>query len=600
MNYRTQTFHDLKNELNQMALAGNLPDVESATTFLKEKGVDPKEFKKSWDEYSRVIQDRGEVSKPGILPGRLMGRVVGETGELAVDIGQMLLPEAAENVVARAAEAIGEKVPDQIRDSASVLFDPYHGDGMIEPFAADVLPYLIPGMYGVKGAKLAYGVVGGLGRGATVARRARGLSRKAALASQKRSKRKEFITQTTGWGGAITLVDGPEEDMVTSLIEEFPEATELINFLAVNPDDPEALQQLQSLINNLMVEGALVGTTMKGAMKYRKWAKARRVAKAARNMSKSTIVEESIPVSALGKWAKKMKGKVGRWGTSRFGVDASLVGIGLKRIYAGNRSVSEANGYAEDLMRTVRNDSNRAGITVTDDLDELINSGLEGDQEAIQQLQDMGFEDSIININKLRDVIDDLSVDVGNDLVTGSLSAQILRQAGEKGGQAGVTGRGLYLNHAYRVFDDPSFEAWNKIDPTTKARALSYIKQQGVDDADLEWVLKDLLYKVSEGDADKGMKFLSDMSQKSNKPFLKRDPIDESIKSLMGEIRNPYKNFARTYEKLSVAKAEADYLKAVEQHLLKNNLAKVAKEIPAVEGVPGGPRLRPPDEAIER
>jgi hypothetical protein len=463
MNYRTQTFHDLKNELNQMALEGNLKTPTSAIRFLKEKGVDPQEFKNAWNEYSRVMQDRGEVFKPGHLPGRLVGRVVGETGELAVNIGQMLLPEAAENVVARAAEAIGEKIPERIRDNASVIFDPYHGDGMIEPFAAEVLPYLIPGTYGVKGAKLAYGVIGGMGRGAVRTTRAKGLSRKAALASQRRSKRKEFITQTAGWGGAITLVDGPEEDMVTSLIEEFPEATELINFLAVNPDDPEALQQLQALINNLMVEGAIVGTTMKGAMKYRKWAKARRIAAAARTMNNSTIVEESVPMSALGRWAKKMTGKASKWGTSRFGVDSTLVGIGLKRIYAGNRSVSEANGYAEDLMRTVRNDANRAGVTVTDDLDELINSALEGDQEAIQRLQDMGFEDSLTNINKLRDVIDDLSVDVGNDLVTGRLSAQILRHAGEKGGQAGVTGRGLYLNHAYRVFDDPSFEAWNKV-----------------------------------------------------------------------------------------------------------------------------------------
>jgi hypothetical protein len=599
MDYRTQTFHNLRNELNQQALAGKLTK-QDAINFLKEKDVDPSEFKKAWVDYKTEIQEKGEIEKPGVALGRLAGRSVGELGKGIVDLGALVVPEQAEKTIERIADAVGEKLPGWFKDDMSQLFDPYHGEGLIEPMAAVIAPYILPGTWGVKGAKAAYGVIGGLGKAAPILHKTKGLSRAAAKKSMRRTRRKEFITQTAGWGGAVTLIDGPEEDIITSLIEEHPESTKLLKFLAVNPDNPEALQYLQSLINNLSIEAPLVAGTQKLYKPYRRWAKARNVAKSARMMDKSTTNSTLTPLSKLNKWAKRNM-------TSRFGVDGTLLGMGLRRIYAGNRSVSEANGYAEDLRKIVQEDSKRTGIS-TEEADGLVNKGLEGDQEAMQLLEEKGFEKTIPNIIKLRDLMDDLSVRIGNDLVTGDLSIKILTRAGEKGGQfinvngvrQPVTGPGVYMNHAYRMFDDPSFEAWQKIDPTVKAKALSYIKRFGINDADAEWVLQDLLYNTSQGDFKKGIQFLSDVAQTSNKPFLERAPLDASIKALMGQIRDPYKNFARTYEKLSIAKAEADFLKGVEQHLLKNNLAMVGKKIRHVPGVPGGERFRAPEEAIER
>ena len=603
MDYKTQTFHDLRHELNERASAGKLTK-QDALNFFKEKDVDPTEFKQEWLKYKTELQEKGEIELPGVAIGRLVGRSIGDLGEAAIDLGSLIVPEEAEKAVERVADAVGEKLPGWFKDDMSKLFDPYHGEGLIEPMAATIAPYLLPGTWGVKGAKAAYGVIGGLGKVAPTLQKTKGLSRAAAKASMKKSKRKEFITQTAGWGGAITLIDGPEEDIITSIIEQHPEGTKLLKFLAVNPNNPEALQYLQSLINNLTIEAPLVGATQKLYKPYRRWAKARDVAKSARMMDKSTTNSTLTPLSKLNRWAKR---NLKRNFTSRFGVDSTLLGMGLRRITAGNKSVSEANGYAEDLRKIVKEDSKRTGVS-TEEADDLVNRGLEGDQEAMKLLEEKGFENTIPNITKLRDIVDDMSVAIGNDLVTGDLSVKILTRAGEKGGQfitvngvrQPVEGPGVYINHAYRMFDDPSFEAWQEIDPSIKAKALSYVKRFGINDADAEWVLQELLYNTSKEDFKKGIRFLSDASQTSNKPFLRRNPLEDSIKALMGEIKDPYKNFARTYEKLSIAKAEADFLHGVQQHLTKNNLAMAGKRIGHMSGVPGGPKFAAPEGAIER
>ena len=57
---------------------------------------------------------------------------------------------------------------------------------------------------------------------------------------------------------------------------------------------------------------------------------------------------------------------------------------------------------------------------------------------------------------------------------------------------------------------------------------------------------------------------LSDFSSlRGNSPVGKRTNIAKPFRQLMGEVKSPYENYARTFEKINILKAEQDYLREV-------------------------------------
>ena len=59
-------------------------------------------------------------------------------------------------------------------------------------------------------------------------------------------------------GGAMTVVYGPEEDLLTNIIEDYgekyPEIIGVIDGLAIDPDDSALKQQLNAFLNNVVLE----------------------------------------------------------------------------------------------------------------------------------------------------------------------------------------------------------------------------------------------------------------------------------------------------------------------------------------------------------
>jgi len=402
---------------------------------------------------------------------------------------------------------------------------------------------------------------------------------KGTWAKRQRFKRrgKGLVREGLGMGGAMTVIYSPEEDLVTKMIEQFPEAGKMFEGLAINPDDPELTQQLESFRNNMIMEGpfALAGI---GAI-----AGVPALIQAARRMKLGKTIVRQTGLSSLAKWAREGM-------TSKYGVDDVMVALGLRRLYAPNRSVSEADGISQDLVRTLKAESKIAGVKPSE-MEETINQALGGNQGAIAVLQTTSdssgnrlFRKTSDLVGRMRIMLDDLSRSItdanGNPLVTGELKATI------------DANRGIYLNRAYRLFDDPSFKGWAELPLDVKDNAMSYLRKQGINDDDAEWILKELLEQGSKDDFKQGIKFLSDTFSNQNKPFLARGKIPWELKDLMGEIKDPYKNFARTYEKLSVAKAEADFMHDVSAHLTDHKLAM--KGIPVGTPVPTIPGFRLP------
>jgi hypothetical protein len=525
--------------------------------------------------------------EPGILPTRLAGRAIGDIGRGIIRIADAALPEVITNDIERIAKFTGGYVPEEVKTFAGQVFNPYQGSGPVEPIVGDMISLVLGrGLIGKAGKFAKTGMPYKTGRQAvrlrTTTPKIKGLitPRKA-----RRKRLKGVRREALGWGGSATIVFGPEEDMLTELMEEFPETFEIFNGLAINPDDPKLLQEANALLNNLIIEGSIGGTYLFTRPHVR------RLAQKARLMSKSKVNVQQTKLSKIHQWARRNM-------TSRFGIDDTMLAAGLRRIYAGNKAVSEADGISQDLVRTVKKEARAAGVSAKS-VEDLMNSALGGTgatkqeieavmQRSINTLNEKGFTETTALLGRMRNIIDELSAELTKrgGLVRSDLKATMDAQ------------QGIYLNRAYRLFDDPSFKGWDSLSDEVKEGAITYLKRMGVEEDEIEFTLKQILSKESEGGFIKGMKFLGDVSQKSNKAFLARDDIPPAIRSLMGEIKDPYKNFARTYEKLSIARAESDFLKGVRNHLISNNLAVEGR--PVLHRISQGPEWRLPEGELDR
>ena len=551
------------------------------------KGLDPSPIRGVETRYPEKDEGVRTASgkEPGMLLTRFAGRTAGDVARGLTRIGAAALPEAITNDIERIAEFTGGYVPEEIKTLGGQIFNPYQGSGPIEPIVGDMISLVLG--RGLIGKAQKFAKTGMPYRTGRQTARLRTTTPKKGLITPRKARRKRLKgvrDEAIGWGGSATLVFGPEEDMLTQLMEDFPETFETFDGLAINPDDPKLLQEANALLNNLLIEVPLGGAYLAGRPIVH------RLAKKARLMSKSKTNVQQTKLSKIHQWARRNM-------TSRFGIDDTMLAAGLRRIYAGNRAVSEADGISQDLVRTVKREARAAGVSAKS-VEDLMNSALGGTgatkseieavmQRSINTLNEKGFTETTTLLGRMRNIIDELS---GELTKTGGLVRSDLKATMD-------AQQGIYLNRAYRLFDDPSFKGWDSLSDEVKEGAITYLRRMGVEEDEIEYTLKQILSKESEGDFISGMKFLGDVSQKSNKAFLARDEIPPAIRSLMGEIKDPYKNFARTYEKLSIARAESDFLKGVRDHLISNNLAVEGR--PVLHRVSQGPEWRLPEGELD-
>jgi hypothetical protein len=630
---QSKKFHKVKDALSSRLGSEKGLTNDQARQYVSDRGLDYDEFVETFSKYKQELKAGKTDFRPGIvipktggykLPvvspvSRVAGQVVGGVGKFGLSIGRIILPEHIEQAIEKETDKIGKHIPDYIKEDFVETFDPYHGDGLIggaEDLLGTLLEYANVYRLGskglLKGSELLFGK-----KGRRIPKVRQGMD--VALRQirnpkiRKRLKKSgKSIQAGVGIGAAMNMVDGPEEDFLTSLIEEYPETMELFEHLAINPDDPEALKYLDSFLNNagitLPFSAIGVGANIVGGLRDARQGTARQLAQTASNMNNSAV---EVSESSLSGLAKSLK-RPARWAkenlTSRFGVDDWTLTAGLRNHFASNRAISEADGLAQDLRRTIKREAKDRGVNLKEKFgpkhkkfsgltfeEAYVNSALAGDRSAIRYLSQNGFKDTNKGIKQMRDILDELSMSISDDLVKGKLSAYI------KGN------RGFYINRAYRVFDDPYFQEFNKLPAETQKGAITYLNKMGINNEDARWVLRELLEK--KGGGEKGVKHISDLiganKAGTSRAFLKRGKVPEEIRKLYGEIKDPYKSFGRTYEKLSVAKAEADFLHSIRQHILKSKgaLGIQGEKLTRAERQAFGsdaPRFKPSVEAARR
>ena len=506
---------------------------------------------------------------------------------------ELITPEQIENWADQGAQEAGEYIPESAKRAYSELFDPYHGNGLLgggEEVLAHILPFLT--IHGaVKGAgkglyKVTKNLIKPRVKGITTVRGGMdNLLRR--IPHRVRRHGKKFVkpfAEVPLFGASFTLMEGPEEDWMTSLIEEHPETMEFFQRLAIDPNDSEAFQYLNSFVNNsvISIPFSLLGGMGSTALDINK------VSKAARNVHKSTTEVTSTPLSGLEKLIDTPRRWSKEWLTSRYGVHDTLLASSLMNQFASKKALSRAGGVADDLQRTVKKEAKAAGVSLTAKFPKghkfageifeegYVTSALGGNRSAMNYLRRNGFKETANEVKIMRNNLDDLStavIDPQLGLVKGKLAGSIGKN------------RKFYINTAYRLFDDPSFEAWNSIPIDTRKNALVYLGKLGVKDAEaaLKSILEQSHVARKEGPSisefKRGIDYIGKIAGGTSRPFMRKGKVPAEIRAFMGEVKDPYKNYARTFEKLSVAKAEADFLHGVKQDLLRNDLAVIGKKI---------------------
>jgi hypothetical protein len=524
ISFRTQTFHDIKNKI-----AGDDVAPEQVEGIIESYGVNPDEYYKEYDSFFDKYE-KGEVDPTegfGPAPVAMVTSALGRAGKGIVEFGDMVLPESVSNTISNFADDVGANIPEEAKRVFQETFDPYHGEGLtgdIRNIGAEIGSYLIPYTGVSKVGKLA-----GLGKiGRNVA----------------------------GIGAAnltYTAYERPEDNIANILVDKelLPkEYLDKIRSRTIDLDDPEEQQYIDQLVNNLALEGILGGVIVGGG-------------KILKGLSKSLApkIDEIIPFS--------------KYFTATGGTDDTMLELAVKRDGAAAAAFTKVRGFNEPLEKELKD----KGLYNDDYLEGVVNKALEGDETAKATLRaDSAF--AADTVDQMRNEIDTLSNFVKDNFIKDGSELKV--KIGEN--------IGTYLNRSYRAFDDPKYK-FEDIPDDVKQRAAAYLRDvEGIPEENIGPILKDLA-SGKRGDQAEGIfKFLDNMYENTgstSRVTRSRKDVPPEIRALWGEVKDPFKNFQNTLEKLSVFKAEYKYLDGVKRHLDANDLTRA--------GIRGAKRIVSPE-----
>ena len=608
--YQSQSFQDTVSRTEEYFK--DMPDANKAQVdeYLKYEGYDPVQFREQWAEQGKAVAG-GEEIEPGFAVGRVVGRAVGEAGRDLYDFASDVFPDSVIESFDSGIESVKDILPQSTKEELTTLFDPYHGDGLqgtVEDVAGEVGSYFIPSSLAIKtlaGVGKGYRALGGKdliikGRRKDVSEADRNKIIKnieekvkgdptfkggkvkineKTLKNIPKKYRQQYdlgkaIKYTTGWTAGTTIAQDPEENIVNMLVEAFPEATESIKDLAIDPEDTGAEQRLDALLNNFLLEAPLTAITSP-LMKFYKVAgspNAKALGEAAHRMEKSVMINSESPVSSI---VKKIKSpKLGKWFGSRRGTDDDMLASVIKREQAGSQALTMIESLNKTLATSLKQ---TYGSGYTDEVLETVNRALGGNKKALEEITTnvnpkTGVSDVADTVTRMRGMIDDLSEAVAKDL-DGDLKIVIGKN------------KKAYLNRSYRAFEDPKWKGLDESTPEIIASATKYLEKQGITQEFMEPTLRYLAGgmkgNVPRSNNKQMNEFLNQIGEvgiTGSKPFSTRSKTAAPIKALWGQYKDPFKSFGDTFEKLSIIKAEQDFLKQVRDNLIKRNVVSKAKD----------------------
>lgn len=525
----------------------------------------------------------------GGAPGRMFRRALGETVEAAGRLGEAFIPDKVgkSELVERMSKTFDYVIPESVQRDMQGYLDPYHGEGVLaglEETGGVLASYALP--------------ISLTSKALTTTARATPFVRN--TYARLGSRGKKFAKAGgygVAWAAGATLVEDPREnpfDMVRAYVFEDPEAMKRLQQLAENPKDIEAKDYLDAFIRNLAIEGLFgAGVHSAGSMAQ---ALARSYKQGSLSSVRNTVTQigdttrgAARPyVSKLADITEKPRRRIGQYLGSRMGTDDNFLRSLLKRETIDEQSVIRADGYAQDLQKSI-DDTLPEQYKTQEFYEDVINKALMGDEDRLTLLRGIA-PDVADNVKLMRDELDSLSSRL--PIGAGNLKATI------------DSNLGVYLNRSYQFFDSPAYRKElskkilsrpnniqrvrlinervrtgeitrqegdaliNNITDDVVDNAADYIARQfGVDRTNP--IVQETLEKLTKTeDANTFSNFMESLAGKnkyasSSKPLMSRKDIDVSIRDLLGEVKDPTQNFKNTYVKLANMNAQYDFLEDI-------------------------------------
>ena len=567
-NYRTQSFHDARNKILELTNEKKIKSKEDLSKVLEEEGYEVNDFLNEEQDYVNKLREtegkfdpRARTTAVGRTAGALVGKAVRGTG----DIFEAFAP----NVYAsfeKAAEPLIGALPTGFKDILNESFDPYHGSGLgatVEDTISTIGSYFIP--------------YTGLLKATNAARMAPGARSLVNKVSQKLSRKQKQYGKFAGkaglFGAAVTIAEDPLENTVNTVTTMFPESLDYLKKYSVDPTDTKSKQYLDALTNNLSIEGVFGAagiTTAKLLSAFNK-----------------TFGPGIKDVAYRVPLVKKLADITSRNFTSRRGTDDNTLHNLLAREGAAQEAAYKAQGAVTQFKDKAENiNFNINDETKLEQLNNLLKGGMfkqptrgrdgepELDIEAIRNVFGERYEEILPDLQLMRKDITDLSTAI-RDRSGGKFAATLDKNLD------------VYLNTSYKIFDDPAYrkELLKKVDNPDQVinDALQYIRDKlNITDPELQkQALRELITSkgannfLSSINSSKPFRFNTDtIDSSSSRVTLGKKDLDERIKALYGEVKDPFKNYVNTVEKLSTLKAEQDFLYDVADDLVSRGMAR--------------------------
>ena len=572
LDFRSGTFQKTYNTLEEISKQGNLtPDVTAE--IIRKEGIRPEEFREANKKFKafknqpnvKALIERGiDPTEPTLLdaiflaPTRYISSILGGTAEFvgtAADAGA----EAAlsdENYF-KLKQTIDDVIPEKISETYNAVRDPYHGDGAIATaielgtdiaalfFTANKAQQL--GQVGLKLSKLEPRVVQQLNK----------LGRKSKLAVK---------------GGALgvstavgtTVISDPRQNPVEYLyaaITQDEEALKKLDEFASNPDSPELSDYFNALIQNMALEG-LIGAGLLASAPVIGKALASKHLNKIRSGVKTTATKLNSITEPLRK--SKLGKKTAMYMTSRRGTDDVTLARAIARDNAVESAHKLATGYADELTELIKRDLSTKIQQNERYISDIINPALNGDEAAKNILR--ADSPDVANLTEeMRKIIDVEQTALSSYSGTSPELKAIIDDS-----------KGVWLTRSFEFYENPTFrkELQNRIkqrkdmidvdgnlDVEIIDNAAEFIAnklQKSKNDPYVQDALEELV-----GTTDKNVFYdmLEDAANKNfmkynNKVLYKRKNVPIEIRELFGEIKDPAKNFAKSYVKLAQINAE--------------------------------------------
>jgi len=560
----SQSFHTTREEI--IDLLDKYPefskDIPKQEAFLSAKGFDRDDFLDALGRYETQI-DAGRTDfrpkAPALLPGtnvgipdavvRTAGSGLGELGRGIDNVFEGVTGEELSDLIRKGSNAVlGKELTDDLAMQVEKTFDPYHGDtiqGDIENIGGQIAGFIMPASLALKGVSMGTKALAGSGK---------------AL-----NPLKTYVTNSKILGGtpakigalgvgAAALSTGLT-DYEQEFADEILESDDAMEMLEKSMKE-DSIVSTEDVLKNFAINlgyeaafGGIIGSAI-GLPKLTKYL-----------LGKSKTGEKIIRLG-------------GKYFNSRGGTDDVTLNSTIKRNNAAEKAATEANGIARDLERSVKKNKDEL-----ESVDQLL-KGETPTSAVSQQTADL--------VSRMRNNIDTLSKELGDNVFKGGLSASIDKNLG------------TYLTRSYKFFDDPAYtkkinEAaekyianksfkGKKVDRSDEATklvddAFDYLRKEnpGISDQKLVTKFNKLIRPEGGSAAASGAEGFFNIVT-SARVGKEKQNLPTELRALWGEIKDPRRSYINTYTKLSELKAEDTFVREITDNLLQNgNVVSKAK-----------------------